>query len=123
MATLRAGEVWIGGMPGSRKLVDLRRDGRVAVHSGSDDPAGDGSWTGDAKFSGIAVEVSDPAVFAEFAGAQQEMPPGAFELFRVDVLEVSVVRVGDPQNISTSTCGSRGKVYAGSCGADARGAR
>lgn len=94
--TVRSGDVWIGGMPKSLKLADLRRDPRVAVHSGSDDPAADGSWPGDAKFTGLAVEVTDPAQLEEFAGAQEEMPPGPFELFRVDLREVSTVRIGDP---------------------------
>lgn len=94
--TVRGGEVWIGGMPDSRKLADLRRDPRVSVHSGSPDPAPDGSWPGDAKFSGLAVEVTDPGTKADFAGAQGEMPPGTFELFRVDLLEVTIVRLGDP---------------------------
>lgn len=94
--TVRGGEVWIGGMPDSRKLADLRRDPRVSVHSASPDPAADGSWPGDAKFSGLAVEVTEPASKAEFAGAQGEMPPGPFGLFRVDLLEVTVVRLGDP---------------------------
>ncbi len=94
--TVREGDVWIGGMPAARKQADLRRDPRVAIHSGSDDPGEDGSWPGDAKLSGVAVEITEPAALAAFAGAQEQMPPGPFELFRLDLLEVSTVRLGDP---------------------------
>jgi hypothetical protein len=94
--TVRDGDVWIGGMPGARKTADLRRDPRVAIHSGSDDPGDDGSWPGDVKISGLAVEVTEPAELAAFAGAQEQMPPGDFELFRLDLREVSTVRLGDP---------------------------
>lgn len=93
---VRSGEVLIGGMPGSLKLADLRRDPRVAIHSGSPDPGADGTWPGDAKLSGVAIEITDPAALADFAAGEAEMPPGAFELFRLDITEVSTVRVGDP---------------------------
>jgi hypothetical protein len=94
--TVRDGDVWIGGMPAARKTADLRRDPRVAIHSGSDDPGEDGSWPGDAKLTGLAREVTEPAALADFAAAQEQMPPGAFELFRLDLLEVSTVRLGTP---------------------------
>lgn len=93
---ISAGEVWIGGMPGARRFADLRRDPRVAIHSGSADPAGDGSWSGDAKLSGVAVEVTDPAERKAFRKAQGQMPPGPFELFRLDIREATTVRVGVP---------------------------
>jgi len=90
--TVADGELWIGGMVGSRKLADLRRDGRFALHSGSDDPAADGSWAeGDAKLSGVAVEVFGDLDFARFSGG--EAPTAPFELFRADLREVSTVRV------------------------------
>lgn len=104
MATLRAdgaprisgtelvvagGELWLGSMPGARKEADLRRDGRVAVHSGSDDPPG---WTGDAKVAGRAVETRDPADW-ERALPGTSHAPGNSSLFRLDVTEVSVVRL------------------------------
>ncbi|GAA0373260.1 pyridoxamine 5'-phosphate oxidase family protein [Microbispora corallina] len=108
MATLRAdgsprisgtevefkdGEVWVGSMPGAVKALDLRRDGRVAIHSPSDDPddANPGAWSGDAKLSGRAVEVDDPAVLQAYGG-----PPGQeFHLFRIDVSEVVFTRVDE----------------------------
>ena len=103
---LRDGQLWLAGMPGSLKLADLRRDGRLALHSGSDDPP---AWSADAKVAGRAVEVRDPAALAAFdqsdeqgppdvrqrpPDAQQE-PPG-FELVRVDLTEVVLVRLGEP---------------------------
>ena len=80
------GEPWLAGMPGSVKFSDLRRDPRFALHSGSDEPD---AFTADAKVSGRAVEVTEPAerdAFAEAAG----LPHGqsGFELFRVDLDQV-----------------------------------
>jgi hypothetical protein len=88
------GEVWLGGMTGNRRFADLRRDPRVAIHSASEDPD---VWTGDAKLSGRAVEVTDPAEQAAFRGGT-EVPPGDFELFRIDLTEVVVVRLNDAKD-------------------------
>ena len=73
---LSAGELWIGSMWEARKALDLRRDPRFALHSGSDEPPG---WTGDAKLAGVAEEVAGPP------GAQRS------HRFRLELLEVSVV--------------------------------
>ena len=56
------GQVFLGLMPGSRKLQDLRRDPRLALHSPTDDPPADrrSGWAGEAKIAGIAVEVPYP---------------------------------------------------------------
>lgn len=91
--TLRDGELWLAGMSGARRFADLRRDPRVAVHSGSDDPD---TWRGDAKVAGRAVEVTDPAEVRRFRDSLDEGPPGEFELFRLDLTEVVVVRIGEP---------------------------
>ena len=92
-ATVADGELWLGMMPGSRKALDLRRDPRLALHSASDDPPDDPTtWAGDAKLSGRAVEVDDPALL-EKLGAGDEA--GA-HLFRVDITELVHTRVGDP---------------------------
>ncbi|HSK26918.1 MAG TPA: pyridoxamine 5'-phosphate oxidase family protein [Jiangellales bacterium] len=85
-------DLWLGMMPGSRKAADVRRDPRVALHSGSADPADGGAgWPGDAKVSGRAVEVDDPAVWAALGA-----PDGGGHLFRVDLTEATVVRLGEP---------------------------
>jgi hypothetical protein len=94
-ASLADGQLWLGMMPGSRKALDLRRDPRLALHSTSVDPPEDdpGSWAGDAKLSGRAVEVDDPALL-ERIGAGEEA--GDAHLFRVDVTELVHTRVGEP---------------------------
>lgn len=84
------GHLWVGMMGGSRKAADLQRDPRVALHSAPIDlELGDG----DAKISGRAVEVVDEAEIADWLGDQGSQPPGSFHLFRIDVSEVSIVRV------------------------------
>ena len=81
--TFSAAEVTLGMMPGSRKLADVRRDPRVALHSPSCDPAPDdpSSWAGEAKLAGILVEVPDGA---------------AGTTFRVTVTEVVHTGIGTP---------------------------
>jgi hypothetical protein len=91
--TIDRGELWIGGMPAARKSDDLRRDPRVAIHSGSDEPS---DFKGDARITGIAHEVEDKAVKRAFMKAAGGGPPGPFDLFRLAITEVSTVRVGDP---------------------------
>ena len=86
-------DLFLGMMWHSFKAIDLRRDPRFALHSGSVDPP---AWTGDAKLSGRAEEVADQArVRAVLAGADREQP-GPAHLFRADITDVSVVRLGDP---------------------------
>ena len=50
------GQIVIGMMPDSRKLADLRRDPRVAIHSPTEDPPAEqpAGWRGEAKISGVA---------------------------------------------------------------------
>jgi hypothetical protein len=54
-------QVTFGSMAASRKLADLERDPRVALHSPSVDPPEDdpGAWVGEAKISGRAVSIED----------------------------------------------------------------
>lgn len=87
-AQFRDGDLWIGSMLGARKAVDLQRDPRFALHSGSDDPP---AWRGDAKVSGRMVEITDPARVAEINGTEV----GPSHLFRADVEEISTVRLND----------------------------
>jgi Pyridoxamine 5'-phosphate oxidase len=89
---IQLGQVYLGGMTGNKRFADLRRDPRVAIHSGSDDPD---VWSGDAKLAGRAVEVTDDAEKAAFRGEAEEVPSGEFELFRVDLAEAVVVRLSD----------------------------
>lgn len=96
------GHLWIGSMPGARKGQDLGRDPRMALHSvpwesrrirdGVDDP-GDG----DAKVTGRALAVDDPAelerVLAWFGDDRGLEPPTDADLFRIDPESVVVVSV------------------------------
>ncbi len=93
------GDLWMGMMHGSRKARDLQRDPRLAVHSASEDPPEDPSaWAGDAKVSGRAVEVTDHDQVTTVLRAMgaDEGPPDPLHLFRVDVTEAVLTRVGDP---------------------------
>jgi hypothetical protein len=85
------GEMWMGSMWRAVKALDLRRDPRFAIHSGSaDTPA----WKGDAKVAGRVEEVEDPERKAALAGG--DSPPGRMHLFVCDVRELVVVRLGEP---------------------------
>ncbi len=75
------GEMWLGSMWRGVKALDLLRDPRFALHSGSPDP--DAGWKGDAKLAGRAVDVT-----AEGATSHR---------FRLDITELVVIRHGgDP---------------------------
>src|SRR3712207_5210653 len=51
------GELRTGRIANALNARDLLRDGRVALHSPTSDPGGDGtSWAGEAKLAGTAVE-------------------------------------------------------------------
>jgi hypothetical protein len=85
------GELWLGSMWRSLKALDLRRDPRFALHSGSEDPP---DWRGDAKLAGRVEEIIDPERIAAING--EGAPPGPSHLFRADITELVVVRIGDP---------------------------
>lgn len=84
-------EVWLGSMWQSAKALDLLRDPRFSLHSASEDPP---NWKGDARISGRMDEVNDQA--ARKARLGSEAAPGKAHLFRADITEVVVVRVGEP---------------------------
>ncbi|MDQ3646904.1 MAG: pyridoxamine 5'-phosphate oxidase [Actinomycetota bacterium] len=78
------GQVHVGMMLGSLKSRDLRRDPRIALHSGTEDPPEGQDPAGqviDAKLSGRAVPQPD---------AEDH------HLFLVDVEEVVLITVGSP---------------------------
>ena len=88
------GDLWTGSMHRATKALDLLRDPRLALHSGSDDPP---AWKGDAKIAGRAEEVMDPEVIARVVTSQ---PPTPFHLFRVEIDELVVVTVSpDMKNL------------------------
>jgi hypothetical protein len=82
------GELVFGSMWRSNKALDLLRDPRFALHSGSDEPD---VWAGDATVSGT-VEEADAAQITAIYG---QAPPGPSHLFRADVTEVTVVTLAD----------------------------
>jgi hypothetical protein len=89
------GDAWLGMMPGSMKAYDLLRDPRVAIHGATADPE---LTDGDAKLAGRVVQEADPArIRAVLAGddgeGDVEMPA---VVFRLDVTEVVLTRIGDP---------------------------
>ena len=82
------GELWFGSMWRSNKALDLLRDPRFSLHSGSEDPPG---WKGDATVSGT-VEEADAAEIERIFG---QAPPGKSHLFRADITEVTLVTLAD----------------------------
>lgn len=90
-ATFNDGELWLGMMPGSRKALDLRNDPRMAVHSATADENMTG---GDAKLSGRAIEVTDPAQWKSVL--PDEPAPEGSHLFRIDITEVVLTSIGTP---------------------------
>lgn len=92
--------LWLGSMWRSPKALDLLRDPRYALHSGSDDPPG---WAGDAKIAGRATEVTDPAVVQDVAGTLAQEPPGPFHLFHLDIDEAITLRLNDAGDAMIAT--------------------
>lgn len=82
------GEVTLGMMSGSMKLLDVKRDSRVAIHSPNVEPSKDdpSSGPGDAKMSGFLVEISPPL----------ENPHEGAGYFKLDINEVVLTYVGTP---------------------------
>ena len=82
-------DLWFGSMPNAVKALDLRRDPRFALHSGSDDPPG---WEGDAKIAGRAEEVTDAdRRLAVFRSRGADPPSGEAHLFRADIREAVLI--------------------------------
>ncbi len=88
-ALIALGELWLGMMPGSAKGRDVLRDPRLALHSA---PLDLELADGDAKVSGRALEVTDPATLASYWEALGRAPMDA-SVFRVDLAEAVVTTV------------------------------
>ena len=89
-ASFAIGQLWLAGMTHSVKFADLRRDPRMALHSGSDEPD---TFTADAKVSGGAVEVTDPAGRAAFGAATGNPADGDYDLFRIELDQVVLTAI------------------------------
>jgi len=75
------GELQFGSMWRSVKALDLLRDPRFALHSGSDDPPG---WEGDAKLAGTAR-----------AEVRESADHGRYHLFKADIHEAVLVSLNE----------------------------
>jgi Pyridoxamine 5'-phosphate oxidase len=90
------GDIWIGSMANARKALDLRRDPRYALHSGSEDPP---DWPGDAKLSGRAEEIADPERRLELFRSRGSDPPSSdAHLFRLDIDEAVLVGLNEARD-------------------------
>jgi hypothetical protein len=82
--------VTLGMMPGSRKLADVLRDPRVAIHSPTiEPPAAPSAWRGDAKVAGV-LRSRSPAEGA-VPGTYFELGLTEVVLTRVDETETSLL--------------------------------
>lgn len=81
------GELTLGMMPGSLKLLDVNRNPRIAIHGLSEDPPQEdpSGWAGDVKIAGRLVQTRI---------TEDGTPPS--HDFRVEISEVAWTRVGTP---------------------------
>ncbi len=77
-------DLTLGSMWQAVKARDLQRDGRYALHSNPGDESMSG---GDAKISGVAVEVTDAEELAAYFEATSPPSP-EFHLFRLTLTDV-----------------------------------
>ncbi len=86
--TIDAEELRFGSMAPARKLADLRRDARVAIHGPTISPeeGREGDWPGEAKVAGRAVPESEDG--------SGPAPEGA-AMFRLDLEEVVVTSLNE----------------------------
>ena len=78
-------DVTLGMMPDSRKLHDVLRDARVAIHSPTLEPPKDpAAWVGEAKLAGRLVSIPP----------SEKEPPGSSS-FALDVTEVVHTRLDE----------------------------
>jgi hypothetical protein len=109
--TMIDGVWWLGSMPGSRKSADMRRDGRIALHS-APQPAIEGMNLGDAKVSAVVIDCTDTDDQAMFIRVLTERgsppPPGPFDLFRVDIYQASIARVDGTEMVIEAWSSAKG---------------
>ncbi len=78
----RDGEIYLGSMWKAVKALDLRRDPRFALHSGSEGE----DWEADAKLAGTVEEITDP----DRVGEVNEGAGERSHLFRCEISELVV---------------------------------
>ena len=92
--------LWLGMMPGSTKVADLRRDPRLCLHTATADKD---VADGDAKLFGRAVDVPEgaddrrayAAAFEAATGNDLDAMPGGFDLFWLELTGASSLVLGD----------------------------
>jgi Pyridoxamine 5'-phosphate oxidase len=92
------GELWLVGMPGTTKFLDLGRDPRFCLHTATVDTQ---VSDGDAKLWGVVHDVQDPGLHQRFA--EDLYARTGFDLrgqvftpfYAADVTGASAVEVGD----------------------------
>lgn len=94
---LHEGRLWLAMMVDSTKARDLRRDGRFALHTATDDKM---VTEGDVKMWGVATEVTDRGTLSQFsdqifASVGHRFEVGQFDAFDVELLGASSVAVRD----------------------------
>lgn len=96
---LHDGQLWLGMMPGSTKVLDLLRDPRFCLHTATADKE---VADGDAKLWGEAVRVEDDAsrqayaaAFGAATGHDVEAMPGGFDLFTARLTGASALVLGE----------------------------
>jgi Pyridoxamine 5'-phosphate oxidase len=84
------GDLWMGSMWRAVKALDLQRDPRFALHSGTEEPD---EGLRDTKVAGRVEEITDPEEVARI----NKNAPGRSHLFRCDITELVVIGLGgDP---------------------------
>ncbi|WP_035805758.1 pyridoxamine 5'-phosphate oxidase family protein [Kitasatospora mediocidica] len=84
-------DLTLGSMPDAVKVRDLRHDPRFALHANP----GDGSLEGgDAKLSGLAVEIVDEVGRLAYESELPQPPSGPYHAFRLDITEVVLTSIG-----------------------------
>jgi pyridoxamine 5'-phosphate oxidase-like protein len=96
--SLFEGQLWIAGMPGTTKFLDLARDPRFCLHTATIDTQ---VRDGDAKLWGVVHDVQDPELHQRYA--QHLYARTGFDLrgqaftpfYAADITAASAVEVGD----------------------------
>jgi hypothetical protein len=93
------GELLLGMMRNSAKVLDLRRDARITVVNGQENRI---PRFGDVKLYGHAREVTDPDDKNHFADVQEaaiDWRPTDFDLFAVDIEFASYISFGEGRRV------------------------
>jgi hypothetical protein len=94
------GELLLGMMPSSKKVLDLERDPRITVATPQCDRE---AARGDFKLYGRAVPVTDPGLRTRFADTQEAAigwrPPESVPLLAVDIESAGYISFGEGRKV------------------------